>query len=244
MSALTTIYEQAITKFRQADYKILRWEGDKFKIDHHTGKKLNELQARESALDFVLYWYAIANNLPPHKKEVLVPNGQKKGVLKNITLIELLDFVAITKESKKHPTLIGHTEVRLARQSETAEIFTPDPVVSVMLGQLPSEVWDKNGNFCDPACGNGQFLIWVLLLKIKHGFDPLDSLKAIYGVDIMPDNVKECQHRLLTLISVWQSLTEQHNQIVQNNIVCADALTYDFEFDGKPPIVQKKMFAV
>ena len=59
---------------------------------------------------------------------------------------------------KKH-YIIGQTETRKARQKQTAEIFTPDYLVNEMLDQLPKTVWEENKTFCDPACGNGQFLI-------------------------------------------------------------------------------------
>ena len=41
----------------------------------------------------------------------------------------------------------------------------------------------------------------------------------------MPDNVKLCQDRLLQGQEAYRSIVEQ-------NIVCADALKYDYSFDG------------
>jgi hypothetical protein len=46
----------------------------------------------------------------------------------------------------------------------------------------------------------------------------------------LPDNIKECQERLLNVVKLFQPITPQDEQIVNKNIVCHDALTYDFEF--------------
>ena len=113
-----------------------------------------------------------------------------------------------------------------ARIKTTAEVFTPTPLVQEILDQLPPEVFkDPKKTFCDPSCGDGQFLSEVLIRKLENGIPFEMALKTIYGVDIMPDNVKECQDRLLCG-------REDLRHLVEKNIVCADALTYHFRFDG------------
>jgi hypothetical protein len=126
---------------------------------------------------------------------------------------------------------------RAARQKQTAEVFTPSNLVNEMLDKLPPEAWEENETFCDPAAGNGNFLVEVLKRKLLRGHDPLAALQTIYGVDLMPDNIEECRLRLLKLANHFlknQGLTPQHIEAVWTNIVCADSLAYDFEFD-KPP---------
>lgn len=59
-----------------------------------------------------------------------------------------------------------------------------------------------------------------------HSFE--QALSTIYGVDLMPDNVQLCQDRLLCG-------REDLRHIVEQNIVCADALTYHYRFDGTDP---------
>ena len=54
------------------------------------------------------------------------------------------------------------------------------------------------------------------------------ALSTIYGVDLMQDNVEECKKRLLCG-------REDLRHIVENNIVCADALRYHYRFDGSHP---------
>jgi type I restriction-modification system DNA methylase subunit len=111
------------------------------------------------------------------------------------------------------------------RTKLTGEIFTPTKLVKEMLDNLPSDSFtDPKKTFCDPSCGNGQFLSEVLLRKLENGIDFETALSTIYGVDIMLDNVKLCQDRLLCGV-------EELRHIVEKNIICADALKYDFSFE-------------
>jgi hypothetical protein len=123
------------------------------------------------------------------------------------------------------------------RLKQTAEVFTPNLLVHQMLSKLPKEVWKKGKTFCDPACGNGNFLIHVLIRKLQRGHKPFDALQTIYGVDIMRDNIRECRDRLLKLISIFEEITADHIKVVFRNIVFLNqkkypkgALQYDFSF--------------
>lgn len=113
-----------------------------------------------------------------------------------------------------------------ARIRATAEVFTPTPLVQEMLDQLPPELFtDPTKTFIDPSCGDGQFLSEVLIRKLENGHDFEVALSTIYGVDLMPDNVALCRDRLLCG-------REDLRHIVTTNIVCHDALTYDYSFNG------------
>ena len=200
--------------------------------------ELNLVKAKIGAVDFLIYFYSWVHKLPRSKDTTVpIPDLDLKSVqneFKNITLPEFLNLIQRIKIEKKIPILVGNTETRKARQKQTAEVFTPDCLVSEMLGQLPGEVWERNAEFCDPAAGNGQFLIHVFIRKITAGYTPLEALKTIYGVEIMSDNVKECHERLLKLVVVWEPVTKEHIKTVLSNIVCADSLKYDFNFDIIP----------
>lgn len=166
-------------------------------------------------------------------KSVFVPKSNQKELkefLLTIRLQDFFDFIQHTKVEKKLHTLVG-TEKRKAREKITAEIFTPNGLVNEMLDELPCELWyDSDKTFLDDSAGNGQFLIWVLLRKIQAGQDPIEALKRVYGVELMPDNVEECKQRILSIIKLWTPITKEHEKIVNKNIVCHDALTYDYEF--------------
>ena len=115
------------------------------------------------------------------------------------------------------------------RVKSTGEIFTPTPLVQEILDQLPKDQFtDAEKTFLDPACGDGQFLSEVLIRKIENGSTFEEALSTIYGVDLMADNVKLCQDRLLCG-------QEQYRHIVEKNIVCADGLRYHYRFDNSDP---------
>ena len=113
------------------------------------------------------------------------------------------------------------------RVKANGEVFTPTPLVQEILDQLPQELFqDATKTFCDPSCGDGQFLSEVLIRKVENGIDFETALSTIYGVDLMQDNVDLCRERLLC--------GQEHlRHIVEKNIVCHDALTYDYLF-GEP----------
>lgn len=114
-----------------------------------------------------------------------------------------------------------------ARTKATGEVFTPTPLVQEILNQIPIEQFqDPSKTFLDPSCGDGQFLSEVLIKKMENGSTFKQALSTIYGVDIMPDNVALCKDRLLC--------GQEHlRHIVDKNIVCADALQYDYSFGEK-----------
>jgi type I restriction-modification system DNA methylase subunit len=110
------------------------------------------------------------------------------------------------------------------RVKATGEVFTPTELVQEMLDKLPQELFsDVTATFCDPSCGDGQFLSEVLIRKLENGIDFKTALSTIYGVDLMEDNVKLCQDRLLCG-------HEDLRHIVERNIVCADSLQYNYLF--------------
>ena len=116
-----------------------------------------------------------------------------------------------------------------ARIKATGEVFTPTPLVQEILDQLPVEQFtDPAKIFLNNSCGDGQFLGEVLIRKMENGSTFEQALATIYGVDLMQDNVDLCRERLLC--------GQEHlRPIVEQNIVCADALRYHYRFDGSDP---------
>ena len=113
------------------------------------------------------------------------------------------------------------------RKLHSSEYFTPFEKVVERLNAYPKSVWkDKDSQFLDPTCGDGQFLGEVLIKKMENGSTFEQALSTVYGVDLMPDNVAECQKRLLCG-------REDLRHVVEKNIVCADALTYNYTFGKK-----------
>ena len=124
------------------------------------------------------------------------------------------------------------------RIKETAEVFTPTSLVQEMLDKLEetdSKLFSNpNKTFLDPSCGDGQFLSEVVIRKMERSGCTLEqALSTTYGVELMKDNVKLCKERLAGLNHTMKIL-----KILDKNIVCADALTYDYSF-GEPVGIEK-----
>ena len=83
------------------------------------------------------------------------------------------------------------------RVKATGEVFTPTDLVIEICQQLDIDQFAPGKTVIDPACGDGQFLIVALGIKIYH-FDMTreDALQDLYGVDLMRDNVDLCKRRL------------------------------------------------
>jgi len=116
------------------------------------------------------------------------------------------------------------------RTKQTAEVFTPTKLVQEMLDDMNQELFENpEKTFLDNSCGDGQFLSEIVIRKMEQsGCDLEKALSTTYGVDIMPDNIELCRKRLQ-----GPNPTESIIKILNNNIVCADALTYDYSF-GQP----------
>jgi len=116
------------------------------------------------------------------------------------------------------------------RTKQTAEVFTPTKLVQEMLDDMNQELFENpEKTFLDNSCGDGQFLSEIVIRKMEQsGCDLEKALSTTYGVDIMPDNIELCRKRLM-----GPNPTESIIKIINNNIVCADALEYDYSF-GQP----------
>jgi hypothetical protein len=117
------------------------------------------------------------------------------------------------------------------RIKQTAEVFTPTPLVQEMLDKLeesdPTLFSDPTKTFLDNSCGDGQFLSEIIIRKTERsGCSLEEALKTTYGVELMEDNVIECRKRLS-----GPDPTPEILEIVNKNIVCHDALTYDYSFE-------------
>lgn len=133
------------------------------------------------------------------------------------------------KHSREFDFMSGIDRDKL-RVKETAEVFTPTPLVQEMLDNLPQDLFeDSTKTFLDPSCGDGQFLSEVVIRKMeKSGCTLEQALSTTYGVELMEDNVKLCKERL-----AGPNPTQKILDILDKNIVCADALKYDYSF-GEP----------
>ena len=115
------------------------------------------------------------------------------------------------------------------RVKQTNEVFTPTPLVQEILDKLeeqdPSIFSDSTKTFLDNSCGDGQFLSEVVIRKMEQGSTFIQAISTTYGVEFMEDNVLECRARL-----AGPNPTQEVLDIIENNIVHYDALTYNYQF--------------
>jgi hypothetical protein len=135
---------------------------------------------------------------------------------------------AIIEHTRNRSYMDGVARSQL-RIKQTQEVFTPTEMVQELLDQLPQELFSEPTRiYIDNSCGDGQFLSEALIRKVQHGIDFETALSTIRGVDMMQDNVDQTKERLLC--------GQEHlRHIVDKNIICANALTYHYRFDGTDP---------
>ncbi len=145
------------------------------------------------------------------------------------------------------------------RVSEHGEVFTNPREVNAMLDMVKQETQRIESTFLEPACGDGNFLDEIIRRKMKaisssrkpnykkdrpeYEKAMLVAVGSIYGIDIMPDNVKECVARL------YKTVTDEYERafkkdisedvehcvrfILSRNIVCGNALDMK-DYKGDP----------
>jgi hypothetical protein len=126
------------------------------------------------------------------------------------------------------------------RVKETHEIFTPSYLSQQILDEeeqnSPNMFKDWNNTYMDNSCGDGQFLSEVIIRKMERSNCTLEqALSTTYGVELMEDNVKLCKERL-----AGPNPTQEILDILDKNIVSADALTYHYRFDGTSPTMTEQ----
>jgi hypothetical protein len=139
----------------------------------------------------------------------------------------LINFIFHSRDRE----YMSGVERDLLRIKQTAEVFTPTLLVQEMLDKLeesdPTLFTDPTKTFLDNSCGDGQFLSEVVIRKIERSGCSLEqALRTTYGVELMEDNVIECRKRL-----AGPNPTPEIIEILNKNIVCHDALTYDYSFN-------------
>jgi len=149
------------------------------------------------------------------------------------------------------------------RVADHGEVFTSEREVNAMLDLVKQETERIDSRFLEPACGTGNFLIEILRRKLavvqsRYGKSPYEyekysilALTSIYGVELLQDNVVECQERLF---QIWNleyfrhcpeifsdACREAARFILKRNILCGDALTLKTE-EGEPIIFSEWSF--
>jgi hypothetical protein len=133
------------------------------------------------------------------------------------------------------------------RVADHGEVLTGKREVNAMLDLVKQETERIDSRFLEPACGNGNFLTVILERKLvvvekRYCKSQLDferyavlAVSSIYGIDILPDNVRDCRQRLFEIFDtvyarlfkgvVKDKCREAVRFILEQNIIWGDALT-------------------
>lgn len=143
------------------------------------------------------------------------------------------------------------------RVADHGEVLTSHREVSAMLDLVKQETENIDSRFLEPACGTGNFLVEILERKLKivekrYAKNQIEyeryailALSSIYGIELLPDNVKICRERLLGIFTHFfvnnfkkgkSDFLKSVEFILERNILCGDALTLKTP-DGKEMIV-------
>jgi hypothetical protein len=134
------------------------------------------------------------------------------------------------------------------RVANHGEVFTSAREVNAMLDLVNQETERIESRFLEPACGNGNFLTVILERKLaivekRYGQSQLEferyavlAVSALYGIDILADNVSQCRERLFDVFdAVYERLFPRTSKascrdavrfILAHNIVWGDALSF------------------
>ncbi|MEK7310199.1 MAG: DNA methyltransferase [Planctomycetota bacterium] len=145
------------------------------------------------------------------------------------------------------------------RVADHGEVYTAQREVKAMLDLVKQETERIDSRFLEPACGTGNFLAEVLSRKLnivenRYGKSQLEyerysvlAVSSIYGIDILEDNVIECQKRLLDIFNeryntlykeaVNEECKKAIKYILEKNIIWGDALSLATVGENPKPIV-------
>lgn len=115
------------------------------------------------------------------------------------------------------------------RVKKYGEVYTPKWLVKKMCDMLPDDSFDINKTFLEPTCGNGNFLVEILIRKLErcdNDQDLMVALNSIYGIDILSDNVEESKNRMLDIIQSEFGffVIEEAKRILDKRIICGNSL--------------------
>ena len=145
------------------------------------------------------------------------------------------------------------------RVTDHGEVFTSEREVNAMLDLVEEETERIDSRFLEPACGDGNFLIEILRRKLavieaQYKKTRLEyerycvlGVAAIYGVELLEDNVLACRERLFKCFDEHYSTlfkTEASEEfrnairfILSRNILWGDVLTLNTVDGTEAPIV-------
>lgn len=127
------------------------------------------------------------------------------------------------------------TDTRVSRRKGAGgsqEFFTPYSLVKRICDKISEADWSNpEKTFLEPSFGNFQFGCYILYKRLLSGIDWKTALSTLYGVELMPDNVKESKQRVLNMFDEMEIEYDKKEaqKIMDHNLVCSDFFKWDFE---------------
>jgi type I restriction-modification system DNA methylase subunit len=133
------------------------------------------------------------------------------------------------------------------RVKKTGEFFTPTWLVQNSIAKIEqfdlTAFSNPTNTFIDPACGDGNLIAEALLRKLESLNKEIITdtefkiaLSTIYGVDLMPDNVKLCREFLL-----FNNKNAEFQDIVNKNILVGNTLDPLADIPGQTKLDRTRM---
>ena len=149
-------------------------------------------------------------------------------MVNNFNIEKFLDLSTyVTDERKERRKNRHNTSIK-----DIHEFFTPYSIVKLMCDKIPDSDWaDPTKTFLESSFGNGQFVVYIVWNRIQHGVDWETTLKTLYGLELMHDNVLECHDRVIDLLTKLGIEFDERTarKIMKKNLVCSDFFKWDFE---------------
>ena len=127
-------------------------------------------------------------------------------------------------------TELIYAKARADRVKESQEVFTPFELIERMYGVCDYDFnnHDHTRTWIDPTCGTSNFLVMLAALGVRP--------ENIYGVDLMQDNIDISKERLKEIHLANGVSIEDIEYHQERNLVCANALDYDYSFWETPEL--------
>lgn len=145
------------------------------------------------------------------------------------------------------------------RVADHGEVLTGKREVNAMLDLVKQETERIESRFLEPACGTGNFLTEILERKLRvvetrYGKSQLEyernavlAVSAVYGIDILEDNVVECRKRLFDIFDqkytcLFREAAKEEcrnavQYILERNIIWGNTLDLKTVGENPQPIV-------
>lgn len=175
--------------------------------------------------------------------------GRDAKGYKNEVAYEIFDILCLSNLPTDLETITEFFEVLLEEENkyENGIVFTPrfiaEYIVKEAFAKVSASISDAR--IIDPGCGCGIFLVAAAEFILRNSTKQIDAIieNNIFGIDIIPDNVRRCKLIMKLLSAKYGG----NYETITPHIICEDSLnvkwndsfgvdSFDFII-GNPPYV-------